>query len=206
ELAIVLDALLRGFAGFGESFVLDESGDFSHRSRSVGVGSDLRFLLRALARRMQLAQRAPVLVREDLDEALARRLPVAEDLARPIAAGVLEVVLDQALEDDLVAFTVVPGGRIGLDELLGRREHRLQRDGRHVAVGSQTALRIPDVGDAARHARGEVAPGRAEHYHGAARHVLAAMVARALDDGGGARVAHAEALAGHAGEVGLALD
>src|SRR5690606_16243571 len=122
ELAIVLDALLRGFAGFGESFVLDESGDFSHRSRSVGVGSDLRFLLRALARRMQLAQRAPVLVREDLDEALARRLPVAEDLARPIAAGVLEVVLDQALEDDLVAFTVVPGGRIGLDELLGRRE------------------------------------------------------------------------------------
>ena len=54
---------------------------------------------------------------------------------------------------------------------------------------------IVDVGDAARHAGGEVAPGRAEHEDGAAGHVLTGVVAHALDDGGGTGVAHAEALA-----------
>ena len=50
----------------------------------------------------------------------------------------------------------------------------------------------------------EVAPGAAEHDDAAAGHVLAAVVAHALDDGVDAAVAHAEALAGHAADVGLA--
>ena len=47
-------------------------------------------------------------------------------------------------------------------------------------------------------------PGRAEHDHATAGHVLAPVVADALDDRGRARVAHAEPLADQAPEVHLA--
>src|SRR5262249_59477367 len=50
----------------------------------------------------------------------------------------------------------------------------------------------------------EVAPGAPEHDDAAARHVLAAVVADAFDDGVRAAVAHREALARDALEVGLA--
>ena len=50
---------------------------------------------------------------------------------------------------------------------------------------------------------GEVAAGRAEHDDAAARHVLAAVVADALDDGARARVAHGEPLAGAAAKNAL---
>ena len=49
-------------------------------------------------------------------------------------------------------------------------------------------------------------PVLAEHDHGAAGHVFAAVVAGALDDRRGAGVAHAEALAGDAAEEHLAFD
>ena len=47
-------------------------------------------------------------------------------------------------------------------------------------------------------------PVGAEHDHAAAGHVLAAVVADALDDRGGAGVAHAEALAHDAAQEDLA--
>ena len=50
----------------------------------------------------------------------------------------------------------------------------------------------------------EVAPGRAEHDDAAAGHVLAAVVADALDDRSGAGVAHAEPLADDAAQEDLA--
>src|SRR5262249_42160341 len=56
------------------------------------------------------------------------------------------------------------------------------------------------------HAGREVAPGIAEHDDNPAGHVFAAMIARALDHGDGAGVAHREALAGDAAEITLALD
>ena len=59
----------------------------------------------------------------------------------------------------------------------------------------KSSVLVVDVGDAAAHAGGEVAPGRAEHDDAAAGHVLAAVVADALDDRVRARVAHGEALA-----------
>ncbi len=62
----------------------------------------------------------------------------------------------------------------------------------------EVAVLVEHVGDAAAHAGGEVAPGRAEHDHAPAGHVLAAVVADALDDRAGAGVAHREALAGEA--------
>ena len=46
----------------------------------------------------------------------------------------------------------------------------------------EVVVRVPDVGDAARHAGGEVAAGRAEDHDAAAGHVLAAVVADAFDD------------------------
>src|SRR5262249_20389425 len=58
------------------------------------------------------------------------------------------------------------------------------------------AVLVEDEGEPARHAGGEVAAGGAEDDDGAAGHVLAAVVAHALDDGGDARVSHREALAG----------
>src|ERR1700757_5146212 len=62
------------------------------------------------------------------------------------------------------------------------------------------------MGDPPRHARRKVAPGLAEHHDDAAGHVFAAVVARALDDGDRAGVAHRKALAGDAAEVAFARD
>ena len=68
----------------------------------------------------------------------------------------------------------------------------------------EAAVLVEHVGDAAAHPGGEVAPGAAEHDDVAAGHVLAAVVADALDDGVGARVAHGEPLAGEPAEERLA--
>ena len=63
---------------------------------------------------------------------------------------------------------------------------------------------VPDVGDAARHAGGEVAAGRAQDDGAAAGHVLAAVVADAFDHGPGAAVADTEPFGRPAAEEGLA--
>ena len=93
---------------------------------------------------------------------------------------------------------------LGVDLLLGR--HRLELDHRHVAARGERAVLVEHVGDAARHAGGEVAAGAAEHDDDAAGHVFAAVVAGALDHGDGAGIAHREALAGDAAEIALAFD
>ena len=71
---------------------------------------------------------------------------------------------------------------------------------------AKRAVLVEHVGDAARHARREVAAGLAEHDDEAAGHVFAAVIARALDHRDGAGVAHGEALARDAAEIGLARD
>src|SRR5205823_12172032 len=76
----------------------------------------------------------------------------------------------------------------------------------HVATRLEGPVLVEHIGDAARHAGGEIAPGLAEHHHDAAGHVFAAVVAGAFDHRDGARVAHREALAGDAAEIALALD
>src|SRR5437762_515036 len=55
---------------------------------------------------------------------------------------------------------------------------------------------VEDEREPAAHPRGEVAPRRPEDDDSSARHVLAAVVADALDDGARARVADPKALAG----------
>ena len=78
------------------------------------------------------------------------------------------------------------------------------RPARGCSASCEVAVVVEHVGDAAAHAGGEVAAGPAEHDDAPAGHVLAAVVADALDDGVGAAVAHGEALAGDAAEEGLA--
>src|SRR5207237_8371346 len=82
---------------------------------------------------------------------------------------------------------------------------RPQFDHSHVAALGEIALLVKHIGDAARHAGGEVAPRFADNDDDAASHVFAAMVADAFDDGDDAGIAHREALAGDTGEIGLAL-
>ena len=96
-----------------------------------------------------------------------------------------------------------------LDEAPQRRGFRrvLDRlDVHHLGVQlrAELARLVEHVGDAARHAGREVAPGLAEHRHRAAGHVLAAVVAGAFHHRGGAGQAHREALARDAVEIGRA--
>ena len=88
--------------------------------------------------------------------------------------------------------------------LLGGGQHFFQRHHGGVAALGKLAVFVVHVGHAAAHAGRKVAPGLAQHRHGAAGHVFAAVVAGALDHRGGARQAHRKALAGHAAEEGLA--
>src|SRR5262249_38900597 len=106
----------------------------------------------------------------------------------------------------LVGLAAMPEVAGDLALLLGLGEHRLEIDHGRVAALGEIPVEIEDVGYSARHAGRKVSPGDAEHRHRSARHVLAAVITDALDDGGRARVAHREALARDAAEVGLARD
>ena len=84
------------------------------------------------------------------------------------------------------------------------RIKRLQFHHLLVHILAKRARGIPDIRDAAAHARREVAARLAEDHCPATGHVFAAVVARALDDGLGATVPHAEPLAADAADVDLA--
>ena len=86
--------------------------------------------------------------------------------------------------------------------IVGRQ--RFQLDHREVAALLEIALLIEDIRNAAAHAGCEISSNGAEHDDDAARHVFAAMVAGAFDDGDGAGIAHGKSLAGDAAEITLA--
>ena len=59
---------------------------------------------------IHLDERALVVDRHDLDELAPRAFPIAHEIAGAEAAGVTEVVLDQATQDDLIGFArAAPG-------------------------------------------------------------------------------------------------
>ncbi len=91
---------------------------------------------------------------------------------------------------------------IARSSIASASESCFEADHAHVAALGELAVLVEHVGDAAAHARREVASGRAEHDDAPAGHVLAAVVADALDDRPGAGVANREALAGEAAEEG----
>src|SRR5271169_6785645 len=76
-------------------------------------------------------------------------------------------------------------------------EQRLEIDGVEIAalLGEISTL-VKNVGDTTAHASSKIPAAGAKHQHQAVRHVLAAVVANALDDGGRARIADSKALAG----------
>ncbi len=177
--------------------------------RALAITSSAALLGADLAERghrlqADLGQRPLVLVREDLDEAAARLVPVVEDVARAQAAGPFVMVRDECLQQRLVGLPLVPDAALERLFLIGRRRDMAERDHGGVAARGEVAVLVVDVGDAAAHAGGEVASGLAEHDDGAAGHVFAAVVAGAFDDRRRARQAHREALAGDAAEEGLA--
>src|SRR5262245_35696355 len=76
-------------------------------------------------------------------------------------------------------------------------------DQRHELVVDETAVRVEQEALAARHAGAQVPPVRTEHDDGAARHVLARVVADTLDHRHRAGVADREALPRRTGDVQL---
>src|SRR5947208_2529052 len=72
-----------------------------------------------------------------------------------------------------------------------------------VAVTAEITYFVQDISDTSRHAGGEIPARRPKHHDAAAGHVFAAVIAHRLDNRVHAAVADAEALTGHAADVGL---
>src|SRR5690606_20721210 len=83
--------------------------------------------------------------------------------------------------------------------------YRLALDNDQVAAPGEISLLVEHIGNAARHAGSEIAPGAAEHDNDAAGHVFAAMIADAFDNCDRTRIPHGKALAGDAAEIAFAL-
>src|SRR5579885_737198 len=73
-----------------------------------------------------------------------------------------------------------------------------------VAVEQVAGFRAQEVGEASGHAGAEIQAERSKDQSDAARHIFAAMLANAFDDGKGAAVADGEAFTGAAGDIELA--
>ncbi len=120
------------------------------------------------------------------------------------------MVFNQAAQNGFVRFAFAAaygrmpgfdGARLGLFVVC---RHGFKLDHGQVALLAEGMQRVPHIGHAARHAGGKVAAGFAQHHHGAARHVFAAMIPSAFHHRRRARVAHGKAFAHDAADVGLA--
>src|SRR5579862_5504015 len=162
---------------------LEEPGDLTHascpwlnRGESRGVGVEV--LLR---------EDIAILDGHHLDEVLHGVAPAGEEAPRDGRVRVVEVALDEVAH----GLPVVLAERLELDHAL-------------VEMALERAVLVEHVRDAARHAGREVAARLAEHDDEPFRHVLAAVVADALDDRGDAGIADAEALARESAQEDLA--
>src|SRR5437660_1758964 len=146
------------------------------------MGHQFLALLRLLLgrRRLSLRQHSFVIDRHDLDELRQHRLPGVEHQLRFAAAGVLVVRFDHLAQDLLV---------LGGDDLF-------QLDHAHVAARLELPVLVQDEGDPAGHPGREVPSGPAEDHDHPAGHVLAAVIAGAVDDSPRAAVADGKSIAG----------
>ena len=97
----------------------------------------------------------------------------------------------------------MPGDQLSQDRPI-LIDERVEIDHARVEALPEVSRLVEHVRDAAAHARGEIAARLAEHDDPAARHVFAAMVAYALDDGPRAAVPHGKPFAGHSAQIDLA--
>ena len=153
------------------------SGDVGRRRRPRLVASSPPAL--AAARSVgPLGEHALVVGREDLDELRQQLVPVVEDAPCDRGSGALEVLATSA-RTSMMSPSSSSSSWSSIVGLTPRGEACRPRRGR------RPGRRSCPPRSCAR---------SAEHDHAAAGHVLAAVVAEALDDGVGARVAHREAL------------
>src|SRR3954470_7491272 len=134
-----------------------------------------------------LLERGAVVVRHHLHEAELRRLPVVEQPCGDDGIGAALVLVQQLTQE--IQILVLEG--LEADELL-------------VAALLERPVLVEHVGDPAAHSRSEVAAGAADYEYDAARHVLAAVIADALDDRRRSAVANGEPLADETAEERLA--
>ena len=189
----VIGVLVSGIVGSGLSFAVPIALRMTLRAAVWHCGSTASGQRRRAARLglalgvLAAGKRALVLVLDcghvrlgdDPAELAERLVEAVEDRPRALRARVAHVPLEQPAQ--LLAVADRPG-----DDQIGVEAQR-----KHV-------LRVVDVELAAAHAGPDVPAEIAEDDDGAARHVLAGVVADALDDGRRAGVADAEALAGAA--------
>src|SRR5208282_4647411 len=126
----------------------------------------------------------PVLSRQYPYKLRSVVVPLVEDPPRDRALRVLQVPHDQRMQ--LLEFVAIAD--------------RTQLDHPGVAARWERAVFVKHVRHTAAHAGREVTAGLAQNHDQAARHVLASMVADALDDRVRAAVTHRESLAGYAAE------
>ena len=119
--------------------------------------------------RRKLSQRAPIFDRHDLAELRQIGVPVLKDSPRPGRAGVARVVGDQLMqalgvEPAHVAHHVDPPVSLQIAARMQMAQHhlflgghRLELDHRQVAALGECPGLVEHVGDAARHAGGEIA-------------------------------------------------
>src|SRR6185369_3922856 len=108
------------------------------------------------------------------------------DFLAPRAPSLGDVLLDEPFEVLQVRLHALLLDTADVDELV-------------VVAVDEVAVEIEHVREAAGEASAEIHAGAAEYAHDATRHVLTAMIARALDDGDRAGIAHRESLARNAG-------
>src|SRR5215471_222740 len=133
-------------------------------------------------------EHALVVARHHLHEQLRRDGPIRQQLACQRALRVPDMALEQFLHELRVVIFLE---QLELDEL-------------RIAAPWKCRLRIVDVRDAAAHAGREIASGFSQDDDASACHVLAAVIADALDDGYCAAVANCEPLARDSPDVGFA--
>ena len=127
---------------------------------------------------------------------------IADQLVQALGVEARHVAhdIDAAVEIEIAALV------IALLHLLFFRDHRLKIHHREIAALGEIAFLVEHIGDAARHASGEIATGLADDDDDAAGHIFAAVIAGAFDDGNRAGITHGETFAGDAAEIAFARD
>src|SRR5690606_30570700 len=171
ELLVVLHPLRYRQIGFGQALVFKKSSDFSHDLLSISLCGLL------VGGRRTFGQHAFVFDRQYLDEFAAVVVPVGQHGLGALATGVFGMSGQQRQQRGLVGLAHVLAGR--RTDLVGGF-YLVQFHHTRVATAGEIAVLVVDIGDAARHAGGEVAAGLAEHDDGAAGHVFAAVVTDTL--------------------------